>query len=155
MLRVFVRIYAIVFVLAFSNFVSEVRSAENEDEKISRIFSDFLRFSRKCGKTLQLFEISRFHHDYTGDSFNFRFIFLFNFLFHFRRGTPSATAGSPTAPAWGGASAGGASPRGVRATAAACTGRRCRSSGSGVERPTAAPAASAWLARFGCPQMSL
>ena len=32
MLRVFVRIYAIVFVLAFSNFVSRVRSAENEDE---------------------------------------------------------------------------------------------------------------------------
>ena len=48
------------------------------------MFSDFLRFSRKCRKTLQLLEIPRFqfnfHHDYTRDSFNFRFDFQFNLI---------------------------------------------------------------------------
>ena len=45
-----------------------------------------LRFSRKCGKTLQLLEFSRFqfhfYHDYTRDSFDFRFDFRFNFRFY-------------------------------------------------------------------------
>ena len=43
----------------------------------------FSIFFRKCRKTLQLLEISRFQlnfqHDYPGDLFNFRLIFLFNF----------------------------------------------------------------------------
>ena len=65
--------------------------------------SDFLRCSRKCGKTLQLLEIPRFqfdfHHDYTADWFNFRF--------NFHRGTPPVRlrqgpgAGSPAPPPTG------------------------------------------------------
>ena len=65
----------------FSNFVA-IFADFNE------ICSDFLRFCRKCRKTLQLLEISRFqfnfHHYYTGDLFDFRL----NFRFNFHRGTP-------------------------------------------------------------------
>ena len=54
--------------------------------KFAQIFTDF---AKKCRKTLQLLEISRFqlhfHHDYTGDSFDFRLNFRFNFQFHSHR----------------------------------------------------------------------
>ena len=51
----------------------------------------FLRLCRKCRKTLQLFEISRFqfsHHDYTRYFLNFRLNFRFDFQFHFHRAAP-------------------------------------------------------------------
>ena len=56
------------------------------------ICSDFLRFCRKCGKTLQLLIISRFqfnfHHDYSGDLYHFRLNFRFHFQLNFHRTAP-------------------------------------------------------------------
>ena len=45
--------------------------------------SDFLRFSRTCGKTLQLLEISRFQFNFSMIIPDINFIFLY-FRFHFR-----------------------------------------------------------------------
>jgi len=65
------------------------------------ICSGFLRFSRKCRKTLHLFKISRFqlnfHHHYTGDSFNL--LFSFNLISPSR--PPAATLCYTTLPLGG------------------------------------------------------
>jgi len=70
--------------------------------RLQKIRSDFLRFSRKCRKMLQLLEISRFpfnfHHDYTGDLCNyFRLNFRFDVQFNFYRTAPPRGQESPRA----------------------------------------------------------
>ena len=66
--------------------------------KLARISFDFLK---KYPKTLQRLEISRFqfdfHHDYTGDLFDFRLNFRFYFQFNFHRAAPRPVANSRAA----------------------------------------------------------
>ena len=61
----------------------------------NKICSDFLRFCRKMPKH----EISRFqfdfHHDYTGDLFNFRLNFRFNFQLFSPSRPPAANRENP------------------------------------------------------------